>query len=125
MSSVELVEVPRDVLLDLRQPALHLLPREILVAIVDRFELAAVNGDARRRQQPKLPAKRDKPRTHLADRKAVILAEIGNRLVIGNQPTRQPHYLKVAPSLSLKPAARLNPIEAAVDVELQQHPRMI
>src|SRR5204862_948391 len=91
----------------------------------DCHRLAAVNGDARHRQQPKLPAKRDKPRTHFADRKAVILAEISNRLVIGNQPTCQPHHLNVAASLALKPAARLNPTEVAVDVELKQHRRMI
>src|ERR1700736_3619116 len=67
-------------------------PREILVTVVDRFELAAVNGDARGRQQAKLSAKRDKPRTHLADRWPIILAEISNCLVIGNQPPRPlPH----------------------------------
>jgi len=49
---------------------LHLRAREILVTVVDRFELAAVNGDARGRQQAKLSAKRDKPRTHLADRES-------------------------------------------------------
>src|SRR5262249_49323255 len=35
-------------------------------------------------------------------------------------PTRevgQPHHLNVAPSLALKPAARLNPIEIAVDLQ--------
>jgi hypothetical protein len=49
----------------------------------------------------------------------------GNRLVIGDQPARQPHRLHVAPSLALEPAARLDPIEIAVDVELQQYRRMI
>jgi hypothetical protein len=41
----------------------------------------------------------------------VILAEIGNRLVIRNQPAGEPHHLNVAAHLTLKPAARLNPIE--------------
>jgi hypothetical protein len=50
---------------------------------------------------------------------------IGNRLVIWSQTPRQPHHLDVAPSLALKPAARLDPIEVAVDVELQQDRRMI
>ena len=66
-----------------------------------------------------------KPRTYLAYRRPVILAEIGNRLVIGNQPAGEPHHLNVAARLTLKPAARLNPIEIAVDVELQQHRRMV
>src|SRR5205823_4288439 len=103
---VELLQIAGDTLLDLRQPTLHLGTREILVTGVDRFELAAVNGYARVRQQAKLSAKRDKPRTHLADRRAVIFAEIGNRLVIGNQPTRKPHHLNVASRLALKPTAR-------------------
>src|SRR6516162_7738402 len=57
--------------------------REILVTVVDRFKLAAVNGDARGHQQTQLPAKADKPRAHLADRRTIVLAEISDRLVIG------------------------------------------
>src|SRR5262249_47955193 len=66
-----------------------------------------------------------KARAHLADGAAVVLAEIGDRLVIGNETAGQPHHLDVASSLTLEPAARLNPIEIAVDVELQQDRRMI
>src|SRR5262249_49689608 len=87
VGGIELAQIPRHALLNLSEPALHLRAREVLVAIVDSFELAAVNGHARRRQQTYRSAKPDKPRTHLADRRPVILAEIGNRLVIGNQST--------------------------------------
>src|SRR5215208_5128715 len=122
---VELAKIARHALLDLRQAALHLRAREVLVAVVDRLELAAVNRHARLRQQADLSAERHKLRTHLADRRSVILAEIGNRLVIGNQPTAEPHDLNVAASLSFKSAARLKPVEITVDVELEQHRRMI
>ena len=61
----------------------------------------------------------------LADGTAVVLAEVGNRLVIGYQSTRQPHYLNVVPSLTLEPPARLSPVEIAVDIQLQQDRRMI
>ncbi len=61
----------------------------------------------------------------VAYRRPVILAEIGNRLVIRNQPTGKPHHLNVAARLTLKPAARLNPIEITVNGELQQHRRMV
>ena len=61
----------------------------------------------------------------LPDGTAIVLAEVGNRLVIGSEPARQPHHLNVAPGLTLQPAARLDPIEIAVDVELQQYRRMI
>ena len=45
--------------------------------------------------------------------------------MIGNEPARQPHHLNAAPGLALQPAARLDPIEIAIDVELQQDRRMI
>src|SRR6202040_2294046 len=45
VGGVELAQIPRHALLDLSKPALHLRAREILVAIVDRFELAAVDSD--------------------------------------------------------------------------------
>jgi hypothetical protein len=61
----------------------------------------------------------------VAYRRPVILAEIGNRLVIRNQPTGEPHHLNVAARLTLKPAARLNPIGITVNGELQQHRRMV
>src|SRR5260221_1553192 len=105
----------------LSEAALHLRTREILVAVVDRFELTAVDGNARFRQQAHLSAKCDELRAHLAYRRPVILAEISNRLVIGNKPAREPHDFNVAGGLTLKPAARLNPIEIAVDVELQRY----
>ena len=88
--------------------------------IVDRFELAAVDGDARLRQKAYLSANGDELCAHLAYRKPVILAEIGNRLVIRNQPTGEPHHLNVAASLTLKPATRLNPV-----IQLQQITRRV
>src|SRR5450756_2508887 len=41
------------------------------------------------------------------------------------KPARQPHHLNVAPSFTLQSPARLDPVEIAVDVELQQHRWMI
>jgi hypothetical protein len=77
------------------------------------------------REQTHHAAQRNEARAHFADGSAIVLAEIGNRLVIRSQTPRQPHRLDVAPSFALKPAARLDPIEVAVDVELQQDRRMI
>jgi hypothetical protein len=57
--------------------------------------------------------------------RATNWAEVGDRLVIRRQPAGQPHHLHIAPGFALKPAARLNPVEIAVDIELQQHARMI
>ena len=75
--------------------------------------------------RPICAAQLDEPRTHLLDGAAVVLAEVRNRLVVGRQPTEQPHHLDVAPSFAFQPPARLHPVEIAVDVELQQSRRMI
>ena len=39
--------------------------------------------------------------------------------------SRQPHHFQVAASLTLQPPARLDPVEIAVDVELEHRRRMI
>jgi hypothetical protein len=46
-------------------------------------------------------------------------------VLIGKKPASEPHHFHITTRLALKPAARLNPIEVAVDVELQQYRRMI
>ena len=118
---IELGEIPRHTLLELRAPAIDLPSCKIAIAIIDRFELAAVDGYACLCEQAYLPTQLDEARAHLAYRRAIVLAEIRNRLVIGNQPARQPQDLDIATSLTLKPAARLHPVEIAVDVKLQKN----
>ncbi len=53
------------------------------------------------------------------------LAEVGDCLVVRRQAAGQPHHLHVALGLPLKPPARPNPVEVAVDIELQQNRGMI
>src|SRR5215467_8000192 len=125
IGGVELAQISRHALIDLRKSPLHLRAGEILIAIIDRLELAAVDRNARLREQAQLSTKRDELCANLADRSSVILAEIRNRLVVGNEPAEQPHDLNVASRLTLKSAARLHPIKVAADVKLQQHRRMI
>ena len=72
---------------ELRAPAIDLASCKIAISIIDRFELAAVDRDARLRQQTHLATEIDEARTHPADRRAIVLAEIGNHLVIGNEPS--------------------------------------
>src|SRR5262245_20294065 len=125
ISRVKLAQITRHTLFELRPPPLHLATREVLVAIVHRLELTAVDRHARRGQQANLTGQIDEAGANLADGLAIVLAEVGNRLVIGNKPAGEPHQLDVACRLPLEPPARLNPIEVAVDVELHQHRRMI
>src|SRR4249920_2047053 len=122
---VELREITRHALLQLCAAPFHFPAREVLVAGVDGFELTPIDRNARCREQAHLAAQFDKLHADLLDRRPTILAEVGNRLVIGNEPARQPHHLNVAPSFTLKPPTRLNATEVAVNVELQQPRGMI
>ena len=94
--AVELVQIARYTLLDLLLPSLHLGLGKVPIPIVDRFEFRAIDGDTRRREQADLAAELDKLRTHLADRFAIVLPEIGDRLMIRRQPPQQPHHLDIA-----------------------------
>ena len=47
----------------------------------------------------------DEARTHFAQRLAVVLAEVGDGLVIRDEAPQQPHHLDVAASLTLEPPA--------------------
>jgi hypothetical protein len=56
---------------------------------------------------------------------AIVLAEVRDGLVIGDEPPNQPHHLDVAAGLPLQPSARPHPVQVAVDVELEQDCGMI
>jgi hypothetical protein len=122
---VKLAQISRHALLKLRTPPLHLRAREVLVVVVDCLELAAVDGDARRGEKTHLAAELDKARAHLAKGATIVLAKIGNRLVVRDQPTQQPHDFDVAARFPFQPPARLYSVEVAVDVELQQNRKMV
>jgi hypothetical protein len=64
---------------------------------VDGFELAAVDRDARRRQQAHLPAHFNQVHADLLDCSPAILAEVGCRLVVRSEPASQPCHLNIEP----------------------------
>src|SRR6267143_5383935 len=125
VGGVELAHVARHALFDVLLAALDLALREVVVATVHGLELAAVDSNAGLRQQAHLAAQLDEPRTDLPDGGAVVFAEIGDGFVIRNEPSRQPHHFQIAASLTLQPPARLDPVEIAVNVELEHRRRMI
>lgn len=51
---------------------------------------------------------------------AVVLAKVGDGFEVRSQSPGRPHQLEVALGLTLKAAAGLNPIQVAVDINLQQ-----
>lgn len=77
------------------------------------------------RAEAKLAAKSHELRTDPGDRRAIVLAEVGNRLVIGSQTAGQPHDLNVATRFTFQATARLHPVEIAVDVKLEKNQRVI
>ena len=68
--------------------------------IVHRLELAAINGDARFGEQVETPTQHNKPGAYLAKGPSIVLAEVGNRLVIGHEPAGRPHHLDIAPGFT-------------------------
>ena len=85
VGAVQLAQIAINAVLNLRQAPLHLGASEVPVPVVDRLELGAINRNAGVGEQIKLTTERHEPGADLADRTAIILAEIGNRLVIGSQ----------------------------------------
>src|SRR3974390_2262058 len=99
--------------------------REILVAVVDGLELTSVDGHDGAREQVELPAEHQEPCAGRADRRPVVAAEVGDGLEVRHQAASQPHQLDIALGLPLKPPARLDAVEIAVNVKLEQIARRI
>ena len=114
-----LFQVPGSAVFKMTDPQLHLPRSEIAVPVVDRLEFAAINRHACTCQNANLAAQLDKPGTGLADRRAVVLSEVGDCLVIGRQPAGQPHHFDIAASFPFQSTAGWNPVEVSVDEELQ------
>ena len=73
--------------------------------------LAKLKFSDKQRTQVKMTVEEHhEPSADLADLSAVVFAEIGNRLVIGNQAAAQPHDLDIAPRLPFQATARLHPV---------------
>jgi hypothetical protein len=106
-----LAQIARDALLQLGTPPFHLRPREVLVPVVHGLELAAIDGNARGREEAHLAAEFDEASTYLAKRQAIVFAEVCDCLVIRCEPTQQPHDFDIASGLAFEPPARLHPVQ--------------
>ena len=118
-------QIALDARLDLIHPLLQLGAGEVLISGVDRLELAAVDRRHRMGEQVQPPTHLDKLSARRADRRTVVLPEVCDGLEVWRQPSGQPHQLDIAAGLPLKPSTRSNLIDVAVNVDLQQHARMI
>ena len=125
VGAVQGCQVARDAGLHLLDALADLGYREVLVAVVGGLELAPVDGDDSPGEQVELAAQHDELRAGRADRRHVVAAEVGDRLEVRHQAASQPHQLEVALGLPLEPAARLDAVEIAVKIDLQQCRGMI
>jgi hypothetical protein len=115
-----LVQIARDACLQMLDVAGDLAFGVVPVPVVDRLELAAVNGHAIPLERADPAAKFHEPRIGPADTGAAVRPKVGNRLVIGDQPTGQLHNFHVARSFAFQPPARRDLVQVAVDEELEQ-----
>src|SRR6202035_5008725 len=103
---------------DLLHAPLHLGAGEIAVSVVHRFELAAIDRDDRLREQVQLTAQHDELAAYSADGRAVVLAEIGDRLEVRHQSAGQPHEFDIALGLTFQAVAPLDAVAVAVEQDL-------
>src|SRR5205807_8776343 len=87
--------------------------RSLLLTALMRVPSTASNS------RPNRSRRRHRPE-NLFERGAIVAAEIGDSLEIRLQAAQQPDDLDVAMTFGLKTAARPNPVEIAVDIELQE-----
>jgi hypothetical protein len=79
---------------------------------VDRQQLAAVEAEP--------PAQQHKLAEHRFEGAAIVASEVRDRLEVRLEATQQPDDLDIALGFPLQPSARSDPVEVAIDVELQQ-----
>ena len=92
---------------------------------VHRAEAAAVQRHRAACDEAQVATKQDEPSADRLNGRTLVAAEVGDGLDVGCQLARQPHDLDVAACLALQPAARLDQVEIAVDVELEHCCRVI
>ncbi len=93
--------------------------------VVDHLELAAVDSHDRFGEQIEPAAQHDEFATDVTDRLAVVLAKVGDGLEVRRQAPGQPHQLNIALGLAFQAPTRLQAVEIPVDVDLQQHRRVV
>lgn len=120
-----LVDITFNIGLQMGEAVGDLVLREVPVTVVDGLEFAAIDGNAIALQHADPAAKLHELRAGPADRAAIRAAEFGDGLVIWCQSAGQPHQLDIAPRFPFQPAARRDPVQIAIDEQLQQNGGMV
>ena len=101
---VQLGQVLRDVLLQLRLLAFELLDAQVLAQRGHRLEFAAVDGHQVTGDQPYLAAELYERFARCLKGRAIVLAKISDGLEVRCQAAEQPHHLDIALALGLQSA---------------------
>src|SRR6516162_354350 len=88
VGAIELGEVASNALLQLLLSGLEFMRCEVLVPVVHRLELAAIDHHECLTEEADAAAQLDELGAHLADRSAIVAAEVGDRLEIRRQTSR-------------------------------------
>jgi hypothetical protein len=91
----------------------------VAARVVDRFELAAVDGHQFGAEQVELAAEEVEVFEEGFEGAAVVLAEVGDGLEVRAQTAQQPDHFEVAGGLGFEAAAGADAVEVAVEVEFE------
>lgn len=112
---IEFFHIADDAPLDLLYTTcLDLAFAVIPVPVVHRLELAAVDGNFAAFEHVEFVAQQNELSADIADRLAIVFAEVGNGLEVWREPVGQPHPFDVALGFTLQAPARLNPAEIPI-----------
>src|SRR6266550_2662789 len=123
--SVQLCQVACNAFLQLLHPRLELSVGEVLIAVVHRLELAAIDRHDGVGEEVQATTQDDKFFADLMNRLAVIFAKVGNGLEVRDQPTGEPNQFNIALRFPFQASARLNAVEVAINVDLEQCSGMV
>jgi hypothetical protein len=125
IGGIEQAQIARDAGFHLLHPPPDRGRCEIAAARVHRAKTATIYCYGPACDEAKIAAQQYEPPTRRSNSIAMITPEISNGLEIRRQLACQPHQLEVTASLAFQPSARLNLVQIAVNVELEQCRRMV
>src|SRR5208337_422179 len=93
---------------------------EVAVLVVDRLDPGAIHCQQFSAIQVQLTTEQHELTEDRAERVAIVGAEIGDGLEVGLQVSQQPDHLDVAVGLGFEAAARSDPVQVTMYIELQK-----
>ena len=109
-----------DTLVDLYNELLELVWYEVVLFRVDRLELAAINSNKLRPAEVQLLAQQREGAADLPKGRKIVLAKVGNRLVVRPELLQSPHQCDITLCLLLQAATRTEALKIAVEVEVSR-----